>query len=765
MLSFKRTLISVCACVVLCAAFAERIEAHPLGNFTINHYTRIETSPDRVRLRYVVDMAEIPALQALQGADAAHQGTPTPQELNAYLARAAEKYRDGVELSINGARLPLRTVASAISTPPGAAGLRTLRVECDWIAELPRLSGAAPRRVTFNNANDPDRLGWREVVVTAAPGTVVFDSSAFGSAVTDELKGYAGDSVAAPLDERTAEFSFATGALPAGAAPLRSRDGRPLAVSRDRLAELISVDRLTVGVALLGLLIACAVGAVHALSPGHGKTVVGAYLIGSRGTPRHALFLGLTVTFTHTAGVFALGLVTLFATQYILPERLFPLLTFVSGAMVLGVGGNMFIRRLASATGIGIPAQAHGPAELAHSTDAGANSADANGADANGADAAAMCHSHGGQAHSHVLPGADGSPVTWRSLLALGISGGILPCPSALVVLLSAFALHRVGYGLLLVLAFSIGLAGALTAIGLLFVCAGRAMKTPARMAPLTRWLPVGSALIIGCIGAGICYEALVQSKVSTLPPGASAPNPGGAVSISYVLLLGLVLGIKHAVEADHLAAVTTLVTQRSSILGSALVGGLWGIGHSLSLLLAGMVVILLHVQIGEKTALALEMGVAVMLIVLGLNALIKMSRGGKLHLHGHRHGPLLHSHLHLHDVAPETEPHTHHGLKLGPRPLIVGMIHGLAGSAALMLLVLTTIPSPLVGFAYIVVFGLGTIAGMMFMSALVGLPVHLTAGRFERAHLALRGLAGIFSLGLGAFMVYQIGFIEGLFY
>src|SRR5262249_47167561 len=154
------------------------------------------------------------------------------------------------------------------------------------------------------------------------------------------------DLLTSPLAEQSAEFTYGRGAVPPGAAALRTRDGRPVAQARDRFAELIAVPRLTPTVALLGLLLAFLLGAMHALSPGHGKTIVRAYLAGARGTGRHAAFLGLTVTLTHTAGVFALGLVTLFASRYVLPERLFPVLSFISGALVVAIGASLLVRRL-----------------------------------------------------------------------------------------------------------------------------------------------------------------------------------------------------------------------------------------------------------------------------------------------------------------------------------------------------------------------------------------------------------------------------------
>lgn len=236
------------------------------------------------------------------------------------------------------------------------------------------------------------------------------------------------------------------------------------------------------------------------------------------------------------------------------------------------------------------------------------------------------------------------------------------------------------------------------------------------------------------------------------------------SLTITSALAFGFVLGLKHAVEADHLAAVSTIVSERKSLLSSSLVGGLWGLGHTLSLLIVGLAVILFQFKISEGTAAALEFCVGLMLVALGVNALRKLKRGGHLHLHVHRHGARRHVHPHIHDGAPEADSRTHHGLRLGARPLLIGMVHGLAGSASLMLLVLSTISSPFVELVFILIFGVGSIGGMMLMSALVGLPVYLTAKRFNRAHLAVHGLAGLFSLSFGLFMIYEIGFGKVLF-
>lgn len=245
-------------------------------------------------------------------------------------------------------------------------------------------------------------------------------------------------------------------------------------------------------------------------------------------------------------------------------------------------------------------------------------------------------------------------------------------------------------------------------------------------------------------------------------------------VSLISLLAFGFALGLKHATEADHLAAVSTIVSDRKSVWSASLVGGLWGVGHTISLFIAGVAVVVLHFEISARLAHILEFCVALMLVALGLDTLRKLARGGQLHMHVHQHGGRLHAHPHVHEPehvhesarAPEPAPdqHTHHGLAIGPRPLIVGMIHGLAGSGALMLLVLSTISSPLVGMSYILVFGVGSIGGMMLMSLLLSVPFHLTTTRFVRLERTMRGAAGLFSLGFGLFMVYQIGFVQGLF-
>jgi sulfite exporter TauE/SafE len=222
-------------------------------------------------------------------------------------------------------------------------------------------------------------------------------------------------------------------------------------------------------------------------------------------------------------------------------------------------------------------------------------------------------------------------------------------------------------------------------------------------------------------------------------------------LSTFSVLVIGFVLGLQHATEADHLAAVSTIVSEKKNLFTASIVGGLWGIGHTISLFVVGLVVILLKFQISESLEAKLEACVGAMLVLLGLNALRKLFQASKVHVHSHEHDGHKHVHIHAHSKATEESHH-----RLSPRSIAIGMVHGLAGSAALMLLVVPTISSPAIALLYIVIFGIGSIGGMMAMSFLIGLPFHFTGGRFDVLNRGIRLIAGLFSLGLGFSIMYE---------
>jgi nickel/cobalt exporter len=426
---------------VLAAALLAPVaaQAHPLGNFTINRFARVEVAGSQLYVRYVLDMAEIPTYQARQaGVDP-----------RAYADRIAR----GLHVSLGGREVTLRPVAHALAFPSGVGGLHTLRLEL--ILRGPAVSSR--ERVVVHDTNYSDRIGWKEIVVGADTHST-----------SDELRAYPKSLLQSPLDETSATATIAPTADPI---PVLTR-GRALQAP-DRVADsgftrLIARGKLTPLVILASLAAALFWGAAHALSPGHGKSIVTAYLIGRRGTPRDAALLGGIVTLTHTAGVFALGLVTLGLSQWIVPDRLYPWIDLVAGLMVVTIGASVLRVRFAHA----------------------------------------RAHRHGVEQH-HVH---DHEHVPGRGLIAVGVSGGLLPCPSALVVLLAAISLHRLAFGLVLIVAFSLGLALSITGIGLAAVLAKKAFARRGFDGLVIRALPALSALVI--LAAGVAMTARAIPKV-----------------------------------------------------------------------------------------------------------------------------------------------------------------------------------------------------------------------------------------------------------
>ena len=529
--------------------------AHPLGNFTINHYDRIEVSENGIEVYSVVDMAEIPAFRERQQIDANGDGAVDSAEGEAYAAAKVDGLRRNLRLRVDGDEAALTDVSHEIAFPEGQGGLSLLRLTGIYRAELPSDWRTRPPRVEFEDTNDADRLGWREIVVRNGAGTALLESSAPTDDISRELTAYPADALSSPLDVRSATFSFEPGiGLAAPAVPddaARATRSNPDS-TLSHFSDLIAKDHLTPGVVVVALLAAMGFGAIHALSPGHGKTVVAAYLVGSRGTARHALLLGLTVTATHTSTVYAMGFVALYLSEYIVPERLYPLLGVGSGALIVVMGLSLVVARLRAsglasqawrAFAVRLPRRtAAAPALAVASAETGALMMGAPSRVSASSDAGALArtdrprneahhrdhgepHRHGlGPAHRHDMAAA-GEKLSVRQLVGLGIFGGILPCPSAIVVMLSAIALHRVGFGLVLIVAFSLGLAGVLTAIGFAMVYApliGRKLPLVARVAEhagrserasalAVRLFPIAAAVAVTAAGAVILLRATSQ--------------------------------------------------------------------------------------------------------------------------------------------------------------------------------------------------------------------------------------------------------------
>ena len=521
---FRRTLalMAVLGALLMPTLLPRGAAAHPLGNFTINQYSRIELSADAVRLVYVLDMAEIPAFQEIQDNDADGDGALTGPEYDAYLAKKEAEIAPNLRLAIDGTPVRLQLVQRDLAFPLGVAELKLIRLRAVYTAPL-ALTTERRRAVTYENTYDPDRIGWKEIVVTHGAGAAIDGVEAPPVDVSDELRTYPADLLRSPLDQTATSFALvqAPGAPAADGCQRFATDNRPLAgptvgaarpgggATGTRFAALIDGKDLTTTGVVLALLAAMFWGALHSLSPGHGKSVVASYLIGTRGTPKHAAFLGLTVTITHTAGVIALGLATLFASRYVVPEKLVPWMSISSGALVIVMGLSTLRQRLLRPAGAGPHQHGHGH-DHTHDHDHHHKHEHAPELEHD------HSHHHGGHGHSHVPLGADGTPVTWRALLALGVSGGLIPCPSALVVLLGAVALGRIGFGLALVVAFSVGLALTLTSLGLLFLYAGRyfqrRIRPAGRTLTLLRYAPAVGSVALTLAGVAIIVRALEQT-------------------------------------------------------------------------------------------------------------------------------------------------------------------------------------------------------------------------------------------------------------
>jgi len=496
--------------------FCRLASAHPMGNFSVNHYSKINLQGDRIMVRYFIDLAEIPTFQELQqGNIATAPIDPNSPAIIRYVAARGAELGHGLTLEIDGNRIPLRLISSAVIFPPGAGGLPTMKMGFVYEALYP--SAADRQNLSFHYAdnNYPGHSGWKEIVALASAGSLLH-SSVPAADRSGELSNYPTDlltsppqdleaSIAAvlpllpmgvgdakspvssePLSRRveypaagrplprnhsaaavrggpspiqtatrktatvtrkTATIAGQTATVPVAAAPELSQPASAASTAvdlranrqltpRSRFTELILAQHLSAWFLFTAAFIAIGLGGLHALEPGHGKTIVAAYLVGSRGTARHAVLLGLIVTASHTAGVFALGAITLYASRYIVPEQLYPWLSAFSGITIAALGCYMLLRRLTGTA-----------ADHSHTADTG--------------------HWHGifskrktdedAAANQVRIEEAPTKPVSLAQLLTLGITGGIIPCPAALIVLLSAFALHRIGLGFFLIVAFSVG--------------------------------------------------------------------------------------------------------------------------------------------------------------------------------------------------------------------------------------------------------------------------------------------------------------------
>jgi nickel/cobalt exporter len=771
--------------------------AHPMGNFSVNHYSKITIGSRSIEILYLLDMAEIPTYQEIREFEITAK--PDDPSVDRYLDRQEPILRAGILLESDGRPVQLETIERRVTFAEGAGGLLTMKIGLVFRGQLDSIAGV--HQVSFNDSNFAGRAGWKEVVVLA-DGAEIVSSSAPATDRSRELTAYSSDALNSPPQQLSAAVSYGTVDVDAGrsasgpaieeqSSPMPSgirtsrkigagqvqsaRRDRSSAVDvtlfnrnrvaspdrravvpfaapwlpatraqntpRSRFTELISTRRtLSFWFLFLAALIAVGLGALHALEPGHGKTIVAAYLVGSRGTAGHAVLLGIVVTAAHTTGVFLLGAVTLYASRYVVPEQLYPWLGAISGLSVAGLGIFVFLRHWTGETGE---------------------------------------HSHAkGDRHSHWFlsmfkqnRGKALRPVeralSLRELCLLGITGGIVPCPAALVVLLSAFSMHRIGFGLFLITAFSVGLAAVLVIVGLTMVYTKRFITARIQMGTAAlRYLPFLSSAFMVMLGVGITLSAIgsVQFRQGLISVDKLVP-------FVTVVLLGLFLGMRHSTDPDHVVAVSTIVSRQGSVRSSAVIGLLWGLGHTLTIFFVGSAIIIFGVVIPPRLGLSMEFCVALMLILLGV-----LNLTGVMSWITNRLTPKTSVNPSL-ENADDKEPRVlgriqrfveeivgKLGLYQTLRPLVVGLVHGLAGSAAVALLVLSTIKSPLWSTAYLLVFGFGTMLGMMLMTAAISAPLVYTGKKFFNVNRHLTVVSGLASVAFGMFLVYQIGFVDGLF-
>jgi ABC-type nickel/cobalt efflux system permease component RcnA len=732
--------------------------AHPMGNFSINHYAKIKIDRGSVEIRYLIDMAEIPTFQEIRQFDI----TPAAEDPSAsrYIKKQEQVLKEGIALQSDGHAVRLDTVSRQVTFAAGAGGLPTMKLGFVFRGKLDNAAGA--HQLSYLDNNFPGRAGWKEIVVRG-DGVALLNSSASATDRSQELTNYSSDALNSPPQQLTALVGFSAPPAMMARSPHRTKIAltasrlekqssafiapiapniapiapKPVAAHvqntpRSRFTELISTQgQLSFWVLFSAALIAAGLGALHALEPGHGKTVVAAYLVGSRGTAKHAVLLGIVVTAAHTAGVYLLGAATLYASRYIVPEQLYPWLGAISGLSVAGLGIFIFLRQWTGDSG----EHSHAPGEQ---------------------------HSHWFLAIFKPAAPSRATPaepkiermLSLRELCMLGITGGIVPCPAALVVLLSAFSLHRIGFGLFLITAFSFGLAAVLVIVGLTMVYAKRVMSARVRAGHAAlRYLPLLSSAFMVLLGVGI-----TASAVASVPIWHGLPSTERLVPFVTVILLGLFLGMRHSTDADHVVAVSTIVSRQKSIKSSATIGLLWGLGHTLTIFLVGTAIIIFGVVIPPRLGLSMEFCVALMLILLGVLNLTGVLRWITERFTPMKASPATSQELFLDRTIGKL------GLYQTIRPLVVGLVHGLAGSAAVALLVLSTIKSPLWSTAYLLVFGFGTMLGMMLMTAAISIPLVYTGKRFLKINRHLTAISGVASMAFGIFLVYHIGFVDGLF-
>ncbi len=453
--------------------------AHPLGNFTINHLAKVRMQPRGLSVRYVVDMAEIPAFQVMAQRGIAAAEPERAAGLAAWADEEKALVLRGLRIDADGINLKLSAAAPRVVTRPGAGGLPTLYFVDDLSAQYPKAK--APRVVTIVDDNYAERIGWKDIVV--APQTEP----------THELRSYPSALLGSPRSIQQVSVKFGADgqavAVSGLATPVLAPAGSSSQARSNLLSDLLARGSSSVALVALTLLVAAGLGALHALEPGHGKTLLAVSLVGARATTKQAFVLASALTVAHTAGVIALGVALLAFARFIVPEMVYPWIALGSGACVAMLGASALARQVRQMRGA---AHKH---EHAHGHDA----------------------TTAARGHTHELPPLpSGAPLSFRNVVLVAMSGNIAPCPAALVVLLTALSLHRVGYGMLVVIAFSIGLAAVLTGLGIAVVRGAAWLGERRGFERVVRYGPLATACIICAIGiVMLARAASIAAQVS----------------------------------------------------------------------------------------------------------------------------------------------------------------------------------------------------------------------------------------------------------
>lgn len=457
--------------------------AHPLGNFTVNQAAHVIAGMDRIVVEHVVDMAEVPTIQERARIDSDDDGEVSSGERSTWARRACDDIGASTSLTVEDEGLTLVAGRSEASFLPGQAGLKTLRLECALTADLPASRGDV-WHVGYEMGAYPDRLGWREVTAQG-DGTTLLDSDVDSESPSDGLRRYPKSAEASPLDQRSAQLEVGAGGPAAAPGALAAVLPPGADGAAQSVLGFLGGQQLGIAVGLAALAISTALGATHALAPGHGKTIIAATMLGPNSRVSQALTLGVSVALSHTAAVLILAVI-LSTTTLLVPERLYPLLAVASGVMVLAVGSGLARRAWKNRSD---PAAAHSRHhDHGHTHD--------------------HEHPHPGHGHGHhhhgikeLRPG-----LTRRSLIALGLAGGLVPAPSAIIVLLGASAFGQAWFGVLLVVAYGIGMAGTL------FVAAWLAIRIRALAgrrlhgweSRVTRLLPLATSAVVVLAGLAL---------------------------------------------------------------------------------------------------------------------------------------------------------------------------------------------------------------------------------------------------------------------